>query len=200
MIELEKYLYLMKKIAGEYYWKKNSKYEFDDLYQSACLGLVKAGNAFNSEKGIEFSTLAYKCAHNEILRLYETDSRKMRKAQTYSLDYEYSINNKAVTLQEYLEDETYNKYWEEDFIEHIELKQAISKLLQSEKEVLLLFFFFDLNCGQIAKMKGYSPSNANRLKRNAIKKIREALGVTGKVDVKKRFSKRGYSNGKCKKA
>ena len=44
--------------------------EYDDLYQAGCIGLVKAYDAFDDERGICFSTYAVPVIFGEIRRLF----------------------------------------------------------------------------------------------------------------------------------
>ena len=37
---------------------KGKGIEYDDLFQAGCIGLVKATDAFDSERGVRFSTYA----------------------------------------------------------------------------------------------------------------------------------------------
>lgn len=44
--------------------------EYDDLYGAGCVGLVKAASAFDSERGVKFSTYAVPVILGEIKRLF----------------------------------------------------------------------------------------------------------------------------------
>jgi len=44
--------------------------EYDDLYSAGCIGLLKAVNAFDSERGVKFSTYAVPVILGEIKRLF----------------------------------------------------------------------------------------------------------------------------------
>ncbi len=44
--------------------------EYDDLYQAGCVGLIKATDAFDSERGLMFSTYAVPVIMGEIRRLF----------------------------------------------------------------------------------------------------------------------------------
>lgn len=44
--------------------------EYDDLYGAGCMGLVKACNAFDTERGVRFSTYAVPVILGEIKRLF----------------------------------------------------------------------------------------------------------------------------------
>ena len=44
--------------------------EYDDLYQAGCIGLIKATDAFDGERGVCFSTYAVPVIMGEIRRLF----------------------------------------------------------------------------------------------------------------------------------
>lgn len=44
--------------------------EYDDLYGAGCIGLIKASKAFNTERGVKFSTYAVPVILGEIKRLF----------------------------------------------------------------------------------------------------------------------------------
>lgn len=44
--------------------------EYDDLYQAGCIGLIKATDAFDGERGVYFSTYAVPVIMGEIRRLF----------------------------------------------------------------------------------------------------------------------------------
>lgn len=44
--------------------------EYDDLYQAGCVGLIKAVDAFDSERGLMFSTYAVPVIMGEVRRLF----------------------------------------------------------------------------------------------------------------------------------
>lgn len=49
---------------------RNRGIEYDDLYGAGCIGLVKAAKAFDSERGVKFSTYAVPVILGEIKRLF----------------------------------------------------------------------------------------------------------------------------------
>ena len=44
--------------------------EYDDLYSAGCIGLLKAAEAFDCERGVKFSTYAVPVILGEIKRLF----------------------------------------------------------------------------------------------------------------------------------
>ena len=44
--------------------------EYDDLFGAGCIGLIRAANGFETERGIMFSTYAFPAIMGEIRRLF----------------------------------------------------------------------------------------------------------------------------------
>lgn len=64
-------------IAARYYKKNPTKYEFDDLFQIACLGLLSASYYYVPLGEAKFSTYASKCIENKLKReLYPKKNKK----------------------------------------------------------------------------------------------------------------------------
>ncbi|MBQ8780447.1 MAG: sigma-70 family RNA polymerase sigma factor [Oscillospiraceae bacterium] len=49
---------------------RNKGIEYDDLYGAGCIGLIKAADAFDTERGVKFSTYAVPVILGEIKRLF----------------------------------------------------------------------------------------------------------------------------------
>ncbi len=64
---IEKNLGLVHSCAGRF---KGRGIEYDDLYQAGCLGIIKAYNGFDSERGLQFSTYAVPVILGEIKKLF----------------------------------------------------------------------------------------------------------------------------------
>lgn len=55
------------------YWPLRD-YDFEDLLQTARLGLIKAATKFDRSKGFAFSTLAFYCVQNELREMVRSGS------------------------------------------------------------------------------------------------------------------------------
>lgn len=66
-IVIEEHLALVHSIAARF---KGRGIDYDDLFQSGCVGLVKAVNNFDSGKGFAFSTYAVPVIMGEIRQLF----------------------------------------------------------------------------------------------------------------------------------
>ena len=92
---------------------RNRGIEYDDLYGAGCIGLVKAAKAFDSDRGVKFSTYAVPMITGEIKRFLRDDGmikvsrsikelgvkvRAAREEMTYALGREPTIEEIAGRL------------------------------------------------------------------------------------------------------
>ena len=74
---LEKYQPLIGKYADYYIGKYDNRgIEKEELIQEGTIGLIKAINSFNYDKGIRFATYAVRCIQNEILMCLRSEKTK----------------------------------------------------------------------------------------------------------------------------
>ena len=64
---IEKNIGLVHSCAGKF---RGRGIEYDDLFQAGCMGLIKAAKAFDTERGVRFSTYAVPVILGEIRRLF----------------------------------------------------------------------------------------------------------------------------------
>lgn len=61
-------------------------YEYDDLYQVGCIGLVKAAKKFDPSRGYKFTTFAGNWIENEVLKLIRSHKAVKRTGHVFSMD------------------------------------------------------------------------------------------------------------------
>lgn len=69
-------LYLCEAIAKKYYNKWDHKVSYDDLYQTACLGLISAARYYVPSNIAKFSTYASTCIENKLIRVYKPKKKE----------------------------------------------------------------------------------------------------------------------------
>ena len=174
---IERNMRLVAHIAKKY---NNSSEEQDDLISIGTIGLIKAIETFNIEKGNRLATYASKCIENEILMSIRTN--KKNKVQVSLQDpigmdkegNEISIIDVLGTDIDYI-------------LDQVELKVQISKLYEQldkiltnrEKEIILLRYGLT-TCGyktqrEIAEKLKISRSYVSRIEKRALKKLRKEL-------------------------
>ena len=66
--------------------------ELDDYYQIGSMGLLRAIDTYDTNKGVQFSTYAVKCIKNEIGQYFQSQERDKRKMNTVTTSYNIETN------------------------------------------------------------------------------------------------------------
>lgn len=74
--------------------------EYDDLFQSGCMGLVKAADGFDEERGLKFSTYAVPVILGEIRRLFRDGGTVKVSRSLKELSLRASMERDAFTARE----------------------------------------------------------------------------------------------------
>jgi RNA polymerase sigma-B factor len=96
---VKRYLPLARQLARRY---QRDQASFDDLFQVACLGLLKAIDRFDAERGIAFSTFAVPTIAGEIKRHFRDHSwsvRVPRDLQELALKVERAASELSLSLR-----------------------------------------------------------------------------------------------------
>jgi RNA polymerase sporulation-specific sigma factor len=174
---IERNMRLVAHIAKKY---NNSSEDQDDLISIGTIGLIKAIETYNVEKGTRLATYASKCIENEILMHIRTN--KKNKVQV-SLQDPIGMDKEGneISLIDVLGTDI-------DYIlDQVELKVQIGKLYEQldkilttrEKEIVLLRYGLT-TCGyktqrEIAQKFDISRSYVSRIEKRALKKLRKEL-------------------------
>lgn len=138
----------------------------EDLYSTGLIGVLKAVNTFDPDKGFTLSSYAKPIIRNEILMTF----RKKRITPTFSLDEPYQLGNgDLVNFSEMVAD---SKRFEEEVIADMQMKQIFSKLSDREKKIISLSMEGKKQ-KEIAKMYGISQPYVSRIIKSVCKKWRK---------------------------
>ena len=208
---------LIKSIVRRYL---NKGVEYDDLYQLAGLGLLKAINGFDEAFGVRFSTYAVPMIAGEIKRFMRDDgSIKVSRAikstakqinkfiENYSVEHgaqpsvkiiseEFNMPESEVVFTmgstrmpvsiyergDYKDDkgqELLEKLPaldnQEEIIDSLQLKTAISNLPERDKKVIILRYFRDMTQSEVANMLGVSQVQVSRIENRIMRTFRRDL-------------------------
>ncbi len=156
--------------------------ETDDLISIGTIGLIKAVNSYNEDRGVRLSTYAARCIENEILM----SMRAGRKRQNEVLLQEpvgKDSEGKEVSLMDRL------GTGEEDVFEEVENKLNINELYSKmesvlgnrEKKIIELRYGLGgrnaFTQKEIARLLGISRSYVSRIEKKAIGKLCTAMNV-----------------------
>lgn len=142
----------------------------EDLYSTGLIGIVKAVNTFNPDKGFAFSAYATQIIRNEIFLTF----RKKRIIPVFSLDEPYQLENgDLVNLSETIAD---SRQFEEEAIADMRMEQMFSNLSDREKKIISLSMDGKTQ-REIAEILGLSQSYISRIIKSIYKKWRKQNGL-----------------------
>ena len=173
-ILVEKNLRLVAYIVKKYY---SSSVESEELLSIGTVGLIKAINSFDAEKGVRFATYAARCIDNEIL-MYFRSKKKTALDISFDEPIEQDAEGNPLTLMDIVsQDDT--------VLDEICLKKNVKNLYRfldeledpREKNIITLRYGLDgkepLTQHEIARMYGISRSYVSRIETKCLKKLRK---------------------------
>ena len=137
----------------------------EDLFATGILGLVKAVNTFDFDKGFAFSTYAAMCIKNEILITF----RKKRIPIAFSLDDNANLGNGEEVS--YLETIACDKNFEEEVIENELFSEFQKSLTHTEKRIISLYLNGKKQ-KEIAEILGFSQAYVSRTFKKLLEKYK----------------------------
>lgn len=170
---IEHNLRLVAHIIKKYYANQNDQ---EDLISIGTIGLIKAIDSFNAEKGIKLSSYASRCIENEILMFFRSGKKS---AQDISINepIETDKSGNTLTLMDTMA-------VDDNIIDNIDTKMKSEKLYgfidkvltRREKEIIRMRY--GLSGGKplpqrvVAKRLGISRSYVSRIEKKALQKLR----------------------------
>lgn len=167
-------LRLVAHITKKYYLSKSDP---DDLISIGTIGLIKAVNTFNAEKGIRLSSYASRCIENEIL-MHFRNIKKTTMDISINEPIETDKNGNILTLMDTIAAD-------ESVIDKIDSKINIQKLkkyidtylTQREKAIICMRYGLcnkkPLPQREVAKMLGISRSYVSRIEKRVIEILKK---------------------------
>jgi RNA polymerase sporulation-specific sigma factor len=154
--------------------------ETDDLISIGTIGLIKAIDTFDDEKGIRLATYASRCIDNELLMMLRSGKRLAKEVYLYDpigSDREGNEINLLDIIEEAEVDIVENIVLEDDIKK---LYHMISKVLTDrEREIICLRYGLsnrkEVTQREIANKLGISRSYVSRIEKKALKKLRECF-------------------------
>ena len=164
--------HIVKKYSSNY---QNSK-EMDDLISIGTIGLIKAIDSFDTNKGIRLATYAAKCIDNEILMFFR--NTKKTKGEVFLQDpIGVDKEGNEICLIDILSSDSDSVLEAvENSLQVKELYKKMSDVLSPrEKEIIQMRYGLldgDIKTQrEIAGILGISRSYVSRIEKNALKKL-----------------------------
>ncbi|HPU00466.1 MAG: RNA polymerase sporulation sigma factor SigK [Firmicutes bacterium] len=152
----------------------------EDLISIGTIGLIKAVNTFNQQRGTRLATYAARCIENEILMFLRATSKRK---QEISLQEPIGVDKEGneITLMEVISsDDTIFEKVELNLLQE-KLAKMLQKLKNREKKVLTMRFGLHegrrLTQKQIAAMLGISRSYVSRIEKRVLQKLEREFNV-----------------------
>ena len=173
---IEHNLRLVAHVVKKY---SNTIYETDDLISIGTIGLIKAVDSFNQEKGIRLATYASRCIENELLMLMRSSKKQSKEVSLFDPIGSDKEGNTIQLLDICVAEEI-------DIVEQMEEQQRLLKLqkyidkvlTEREKEIIILRYGLyggrEITQREIADKMNISRSYVSRIEKKALKKLKAA--------------------------
>lgn len=173
-ILIERNLRLVAHIVKKY---NTNDREIDDLISIGTIGLIKAIDTFDAEKGIRLATYASRCIENELLMMLRNGKKQSKDVYLYEPIGADKEGNE-INLLDIIESV------DEDVVESMEFSENVKKLYSflddtlstREKQIIILRYGLytekEVTQREIADMLGISRSYVSRIEKKALRKLR----------------------------
>lgn len=167
--------------------KYNNSAETDDLISVGTIGLIKAINTFEYEKGTQFATFAAKCIENEMLMLLRSN-KKLKNNVSLSEPVGIDKEGNELTLMNllYVNEEGVFKQVENNILR--EKFTALIKKTLTDREFIIICYRYGLcrksvlTQREIAKALKISRSYISRIEKKSLEKIRNVIDKENFLD------------------
>lgn len=176
-ILIERNLRLVAHIVKKY---NTADKEIDDLISIGTIGLIKAIDTFDADKGIRLATYASRCIDNELLMMLRSGKRQAKEVYLYE-PIGSDKEGHEINLLDIIESS------DTDIVDELELQGNVKKLYELVNKVLtkrerqIIEMRYGLNMQEeitqreIANIIGISRSYVSRIEKKALKKLRESF-------------------------
>ena len=151
----------------------------DDLISTGTIGLIKAINSFDPNKGIQLATYTARCIENEIL-MHLRRVAKIRGEVSFDEPLNVDWEGNELLLSDILgtDGDVVVKQIESTCEKQI-LKEALTKLNEREKRIMILRFGLtgdkELTQKEVADLMGISQSYISRLEKKIVGKLKKEI-------------------------
>ena len=173
---IEHNLRLVAHVVKKY---SNTGYETDDLISIGTIGLIKAVDSFNQNKGIRLATYASRCIENEILmyiRKIANQKNEVSLDEPINMDYD---GNELLLSDILGTDEDMILKPLEDDVDLYLLRKAVAQLPTRERQIVVMRFGLEghkeLTQKEVAQLMGISQSYISRLEKRIMARLKKEM-------------------------
>lgn len=124
---------------------------------------------------MQFDYICRRAVEDERKNYMKYLSRRSKKEMTFSDIGEYMMGQFA-SVDRYPSDFSYFELnGSEIAVEHTQLGEALEKLPEKKRNILLFYYFLEMNDSEIADVMGLSRSTVNEHRHNALSLIRKFM-------------------------
>lgn len=169
-------LRLVAHIVKKYYTTNEDN---DELISIGTVGLIKALNSFDGEKGTRLATYAARCIENELL-MYFRNQKKTSLDISFEEPIEHDNEGNPLTLMDIIakDDTILDDVWLDHSIKRL---RTFVNELKDKREKDIIIMRYGLNGekiktqNEIAEIYGISRSYVSRIETRTLKKLRKKL-------------------------
>ncbi len=158
---------------------ENTGVDTEDLISVGAIGLIKAVNSFNVERGIKLATYASRCIENEIL-MYLRRISKLKSEVSFDEPLNVDYEGNELLLSDILGTDSDIVYKDiERTVEKDMLLASLDKLSSREQEIIKLRFGLngreERTQKEVADQLGISQSYISRLEKKIILRLKKDM-------------------------
>ena len=173
---IEHNLRLVAHVTKKYY---SLTADSDDLISIGTIGLIKAVNSFDYEKGARLATYAARCIENEVL-MYLRSMKKTSQDISMSEPIDTDSDGNPLTFSDVV-------YEDDTIADDIDLNEKTQKIYEfvnqmknpAEKEIIILRYGLynkkPLTQREVAQRLGISRSYVSRIEKRVLERMRDFL-------------------------
>ena len=158
--------------------------DISDLISVGTIGLIKAINSFNPDKGIRLATYAAKCIDNELLMMLRAERKTSREVSLYEPVGKDKEGNE-ISIIETVSCEPVDIVADMVFNQRVDVIEKSIDSVLSEREAYIIRHRFgimgneELTQSQIAYNLGISRSYVSRIEKKSLEKLKKVLEDNG---------------------
>ncbi len=151
------------------YQSRDPAIDLEEFVQIGMLGLTKAAETYDEEKGNTFATYASRCILNELNMAYR--SIKRRPNDCVSLQEYVLGTEESLTIQDWITDDKVDI--EREVLDSITIEELLNIIINLKNNIrtALLLYFDGKNQREIAERLGLSQSYISRIVKNYVHRL-----------------------------